>query len=59
MESGTTGDIMTEALLTFNYTSSENPTHITIVFSSSTDGHFWRGAVGSTLVIDDLELIYE
>ncbi len=59
MESGTTGDIMTEALLTFNYTSSENPTHITIVFSSSTDGALWRGAVGSTLVIDDLELIYE
>jgi len=59
MESGTTGDIMTEALMTFNYTSTENPTHITIVFSSSTDGHLWRGAVGSTLVIDDLELIYE
>ncbi len=59
MESGTTEDNMTEATLTFDYTSSVNPTHITIVFSSSTGGALWRGAVGSTLVIDDLELIYE
>lgn len=59
MNSGTTDDILTETLMTFNYTSSENPTHITIVFSSSIDGDLWKGAVGSTLVIDDLELIYE
>ncbi|MCK5171076.1 MAG: PCMD domain-containing protein [Bacteroidales bacterium] len=59
MDSGTTDDILTETLMTFNYTSSENPTHITIVFSSSTDGALWKGAVGSSLVIDDLELIYE
>jgi putative glycosyl hydrolase or carbohydrate binding protein len=59
MESGTTDDIMTEAVLNFDYTSTVNPTHISIVFSSSTDGHLWRGAVGSTLVVDDLELIYE
>jgi Putative carbohydrate metabolism domain len=59
MESGTTEDNMTEATLTFDYTSTVNPTHITIVFSSSTDGALWRGAVGSTLVVDDVELIYE
>jgi putative glycosyl hydrolase or carbohydrate binding protein len=59
MESGTTENNLTEATLTFNYTSTENPTHITIVFSSSTDGALWRGAVESTLVVDDVELIYE
>jgi len=59
MESGTTEDNMTETMLTFDYTSNVNPTHITIVFSSSTGGALWRGAVGSTLVVDDLELIYE
>lgn len=59
LESGTTADVMTETSLNFNYTSTETPTHITIVFSSSTGGALWRGAVGSTLVIDDLELIYE
>lgn len=59
MESGTTEDVLTEATLNFNYTSTENPTHLTIVFSSSTGGALWRGAVGSTLVVDDVELIYE
>ena len=59
LESGTTVDVMTETTLNFNYTSTDTPTHITIVFSSSTGGALWRGAVGSTLVIDDLELIYE
>lgn len=59
MESGTTSNTLTETEMIFNYTSNERPTHLTIVFSSSTDGDLWKGAVGSTLVIDDLELIYE
>lgn len=34
------------------------PTHITFVASSSFDGANFAGAVGSTLVVDDIELIY-
>ena len=50
---------LTELILPYTYTSSEMPTHITVVFTSSTDGDKFTGAVGSTLIIDDLELIYE
>jgi len=57
--SETTQNVLTETTLPFNYTSSEEPTHITIVFASSKDGDLWKGAFGSKLVIDDLELIYE
>ena len=35
------------------------PTHLTFVASSSFDGNNFAGAVGSILIIDDLELIYE
>lgn len=35
------------------------PTHIVFVASSSYDGANFAGAVGSTLVVDDVELIYE
>jgi len=58
LDSGTTPDILTEFTIPFNYTSTENPTHITIVFTSSIDGDLWRGAVGSTLIVDDLQLVY-
>ncbi len=34
------------------------PTHITFVASSSFDGANFAGAVGSALVVDDIELIY-
>lgn len=34
------------------------PTHLTFVASSSFDGNNFAGAVGSVLIIDDLELIY-
>lgn len=57
--SETTADILTEIIIPFDYSSSETPTHITTVFSSSKDGDLWKGAVGSTLTIDDLEFIYE
>ena len=43
----------------YEYTSDENPTHITLVFTSSADGNEWKGAIGSELIIDDLRLIYE
>ncbi|WP_075604044.1 PCMD domain-containing protein [Saccharicrinis aurantiacus] len=35
------------------------PTHITFVASSSYDGANFSGAVGSMLIIDDVQLIYE
>lgn len=34
------------------------PTHIIIVISSSKYGDYFTGGVGSTLYLDDLELIY-
>jgi hypothetical protein len=35
------------------------PTHILVVASSSKYGDFFTGGVGSTLVLDNLKLIYE
>ncbi|MCY1721652.1 PCMD domain-containing protein [Prolixibacteraceae bacterium Z1-6] len=35
------------------------PTHITFVASSSFDGASFAGAIGSILIIDDVEMIYE
>ena len=34
------------------------PTHITFVASSSFDGANFAGAIGSTLIIDDVEMVY-
>ena len=46
-----------------NYVGSDSasyilPSHITIVATSSFDGEVFAGAIGSTLVFDDIELIY-
>jgi hypothetical protein len=35
------------------------PTHITFVASSSFGGADFAGAVGSTLIVDDIEMVYE
>ncbi|MBI9061785.1 MAG: PCMD domain-containing protein [Marinilabiliaceae bacterium] len=35
------------------------PTHITFVASSSYDGANFAGAIGSVLIIDDVEMVYE
>lgn len=35
------------------------PTHITFVASSSFDGANFAGAIGSVLIVDDIEMIYE
>jgi len=35
------------------------PTHITFVVSSSFDGAKFAGAIGSILIIDDVEMVYE
>ena len=34
------------------------PTHLTFVASSSFDGANFAGAIGSTLILDDVELVY-
>ena len=35
------------------------PTHITFVASSSFDGANFAGAIGSVLIIDDVEMVYK
>jgi hypothetical protein len=52
-------DNLTEKILPLNYLSTETPTHFYISFSPSFDGGTFKGAVGSTLTIDDLEIIYD
>jgi hypothetical protein len=52
-------DNLTEKILPFNYLSTETPTHFYISFSPSFDGGTFKGAVGSTLSIDDIEIIYD
>ena len=37
---------------------SEAVTHITILATSSFEGDFFKGAIGSTLELDDIELVY-
>lgn len=59
LESSETVEDLTEITIPFVYTSDEKPTHISVVFASSTGGGDFIGAVGSTLIIDDVELIYE
>lgn len=50
---------LTEIILPMNYVSSESPTHFYISFSPSFDGGTFKGAIGSTLIIDDIELMYD
>lgn len=59
MISGDVQDVMKEISLPFTYSSDEKPTHIYVVFASSKDGDLFTGSVGSTLTIDDVELIYQ
>ena len=40
------------------YNKEKTPTHILVVASSSKYGDFFTGGVGSTLVIDNMKLIY-
>lgn len=50
---------LTGHTLPLTYLSNEEPTHFYISFAPSFDGANFKGAVGSTLLIDDLELIYD
>ncbi len=55
------GDIvlrMKEIEVSFEYVNSETPTHITFVALSSKDGDKFIGAIGSTLIIDNLSFAY-
>lgn len=56
-DEATTG--LTELTLPVNYLTNDTPTHFYISFSPSFDGGTFKGAIGSTLIIDDIELIYE
>ncbi|MFP4025437.1 MAG: PCMD domain-containing protein [Thiohalospira sp.] len=58
MQTSTTDDILSTTEISFDYKTDDSPTHITIVFTSSKSGDLWRGAVGSTLIVDKLEMIY-
>jgi hypothetical protein len=59
LESSETVEDLTEITISYVYSSNEKPTHMSVVFASSTAGGDFKGAVGSTLIIDDVELIYE
>ncbi|MGD2033877.1 MAG: PCMD domain-containing protein [Bacteroidales bacterium] len=56
---GDTVKELTEVIIPYVYESDLKPTHISVVLSSSKDGGEFRGAVGSTLIVDDVELVYE
>jgi len=56
--SGDVQSALKEITIPYNYTSNEKPSHISVIFSSSKDGDLFTGAVGSTLTIDDIELVY-
>lgn len=55
----TNTETMVELKLVLEYLSEEEPTHFSISFSPSLDGGTYKGAVGSALIIDDLEILYE
>lgn len=52
-------DVISETIVPINYTSTQTPTHITVMFTSSKGGGEFTGAVGSTLLVDNLHLLYE
>ena len=58
-QSGQNIEQLTEITLPVNYLSNETPTHFYISFSPSFDGGTFKGAIGSTLIIDDIKLIYD
>lgn len=57
---GETIDTWTSETININYKNTKlAPTHILVVASSSKYGDFFTGGVGSTLVLDNMKLIYE
>ena len=58
-ESDQETDTMTEMKIELQYLSDDDPTHFHISFSPSVDGGMFKGASGSSLIIDELKMIYE
>jgi len=58
MYSATTVTSYTLFDLDFNYVSSNTPDTLAVVFASSKYGDLFKGGIGSTLLIDDVELVY-
>jgi hypothetical protein len=58
MFSSTNLTTYTQFVLPFNYSSSDTPDTISVVFASSKNGEFFRGGVGSKLYIDDISFSY-
>ncbi len=58
LESGNS-DVLSEVSIPITYTSTQNPTHITVMFTPSKGGGLFTGAVGSTFIVDNLELVYD
>ena len=50
---------LTPLRLNLEYSSNLEPTHFYVSFSPSFDGGTFKGAIGSTLIIDDVKLIYD
>jgi hypothetical protein len=57
---GNTVENWTTETININYKNTMvEPTHILVVASSSKYGDFFTGGVGSTMVLDNMKLIYE
>lgn len=59
MEASTEEDGMVEITIPIKYRSNRKPTDIIVVGSASKYGDYFTGSTGSTMWLDDLELIYE
>lgn len=55
----TSGDGMIEFEITIDYTQEGMPSNILVVASASKYGDYFAGSTGSTMWLDDLELVYE
>lgn len=58
MTESTEGEDMIELVIPIKYRSTRKPTDIVVVGSASKYGDYFTGSTGSTLWLDDLELIY-
>jgi hypothetical protein len=59
LKESTEGEGLIKLEIPINYRSNRKPTDIILVGSASRYGDYFTGSTGSTLWLDDLELIYE
>lgn len=59
MTESTEGEDMIELVIPIKYRSTRKPTDIVVVGSASKYGDYFTGSTGSTLWLDDVELIYD